>query len=164
MPLPATNPLRRSRFRAEGVSSSLACPSSTTNPSVARNASEGASISTQEGGGATLRGGTHLLVALFFLFFTFHLHHPTTFENEQLCSFSTMVGCFPAPPPYHLRKRAPMLVFDGGRLFSTTTTPPPSKTSRYARFRRWIIYLLLILMYNYVPDIPPTHTPSNPYP
>ena len=31
-------------------------------------------------------------------------HHPTTFENEHLCSFSTVVGCFPPPPPHHLRK------------------------------------------------------------
>jgi hypothetical protein len=65
---------------------------------------------------------------------------------------------FSSPPPNHPRNRAHLLVFDGGYfvfittmsktsnrarfdggyLFFITTTQPPSKTSAFARFRRWL--------------------------
>ena len=60
-----------------------------------------------------------------------------TLENERLCSFSRVAACLPLPPSNHPRKRACVLVFDGGWLLSIATTPPPSKTSTHARFRWW---------------------------
>jgi hypothetical protein len=50
-------------------------------------------------------------------------------------TFSLVAGW----PSHHPRKRAHMLVFDGGGTAFNTTTPSLSKTSRYARFRRWLV-------------------------
>ena len=65
--------------------------------------------------------------------FVAHLHwHPftiekraATIENEHICSFSTVpvAARLPPPPPFHCRKRANVLVFDGHSCsFATSTT------------------------------------------
>jgi hypothetical protein len=62
-------------------------------------------------------------------------------HHKRVCLFSMVVGYFPSPLFHHPQKRARMLIFEGGDLFSITTTPTPSKTSTYARFRGcWSVF------------------------
>src|SRR6266571_4535308 len=53
--------------------------------------------------------------------------------------YTHYLNTWSTPPYHHPRKRALMLVFKGGYLFSITTTLRPSKTSICARFRWWLL-------------------------
>jgi hypothetical protein len=139
-PLPATNPLRRSRFRAEGVSSSLHLPP--TPPSLETRASYAPPSKTSIG--ARFRRWFvvfhHHHLTTFENVVVFHLHHPTTVENEHTRSFSTVVRCFPSPSPHHLQKRACELVFEGGCLFATSNTSAIENEHASARFRWRLLF------------------------
>jgi len=74
----------------------------------------------------------HLSLPTGFVVALAHLHwHPftikkraATIENEHVCSFSTVpvAARLPPPPPFHCRKRAHLLVFDGHGCSSATFT------------------------------------------
>jgi hypothetical protein len=64
----------------------------------------------------------------------FIFYYPQAKSPSLPPTFSVVAG----RPLHHLRKRAHMLVFDGGCLFSNTTTTPLSKTSIRARLRGWL--------------------------
>ncbi len=57
-------------------------------------------------------------------------HHPTNAENER--SFLTAVGPFPVLPSKNERNCS------FSRAVGSSTQPPP-KTSKYTRFRRWLV-------------------------
>ena len=61
-------------------------------------------------------------------------HIPPPSKRARVPSFLMMVDCSSAPPSHHPRKRARMLVFDGGGMYFITTIPLPLKTSTHARF------------------------------
>jgi len=64
-----------------------------------------------------------------------HFYYPQPKSLPLPPTFSLVAGW----PSHHPRKRAHMLIFDGGGTAFNTTTPSLSKTSRYARFRRWLV-------------------------
>ena len=70
--------------------------------------------------------------------------------------YTHYLNTWSTPPHHHPRKRALMLIFKGGYLFSITTTLRPSKTSICTRFRWW----LLVFYHHHHATVETEHTCS----